>query len=202
MKNLILGIALFLIASLPLTAQQNTNNKEFLFNYFEETTEQLEDEISGLSEEQMHFKPSEEEWSISQCIEHIILTEIMLYEMAKTELDKPENPERKGDVKFKDEDLIEGIKDRSKKAQASDELTGEGQYNSPEIAIADFKEQRQLILDFIETTPVETFRNHISDSPFGAVDTYQSILFIAGHTARHTLQIEEIKASEGFPDRP
>ncbi|PRX47347.1 DinB family protein [Salegentibacter salegens] len=200
MKNSILGIALFLIASMPLTAQLNTNNKEFLFNYFEETTEHLKNKISGLSEKQMHFKPSEDQWSISQCIEHIILTEKMLFEMAKSELEKPKNPERKGEVKFKDEDLIEGIKDRSKKAQATDELTGEGKYNSPQEAMVDFKKQRQLVLDFIEHIQLETFRNHISDSPFGAVDAYQSMLFIAGHTARHTLQIEEIKASEEFPE--
>ena len=199
MKNSILGI-LFFIAGLPITAQQNTNNNEFLLNYFEETTVNLQDEISGLSEEQMHFKPSENEWSISQCIEHIILTEKMLFEMAKSELKKAENPELKGEVKFKDEDLIEGIKDRSKKAQATDELTGDGQYNNPETAMAAFNEQRQIILDFIEKTPVETFRNHISDSPFGAVDAYQSMLFIAGHTGRHTLQIEEVKASEDFPE--
>jgi uncharacterized damage-inducible protein DinB len=199
MKNSILGI-LFLIAGLPLTAQQNTNNNEFLLNYFEDTTENLQEEISGLSEEQMHFKPSENKWSISQCIEHIILTEKMLFEMAKTELKKPENPERKREVKFKDEDLIEGIKDRSTKARATAELTGDGQYNNPETAMAAFNEQRQIILDFIEKTPVEIFRNHISDSPFGAVDAYQSMLFIAGHTGRHTLQIEEIKASENFPE--
>lgn len=59
--------------------------------------------------------------------------------MAKSELEKPKNPERKGEVKFKDEDLIEGIKDRSKKAQATDELTGEGKYNSPQEAMVDFK---------------------------------------------------------------
>ncbi|MBZ9729678.1 DinB family protein [Salegentibacter sp. JZCK2] len=71
MKNSFFGITLFLIASLPLAAQQNTNDKDFLLNYFEETTQNLENEISGLSKEQMHFKPSEEQWSVSQCVEHI-----------------------------------------------------------------------------------------------------------------------------------
>lgn len=199
MKNSIFGIVLFLIAGLPLTAQQNTNDKDFLLNYFEETTENLENQISGLSEEQMHFKPSEEKWSVSQCMEHIVLTEKMLFEMAKTEMEKPANPERKEEVKTKDEDLIEGMKDRSQKFKAGDELIGKGKYDSPDEALVDFKEQRQKVIDYIQKTPLENFRNHISDSPFGAMDAYQSTLFIAGHTARHTLQIEEVKADENFP---
>lgn len=199
MKNQIIGIALFLIASLPLTAQQNTNDKDFLLNYFEETTKNLEDKISGLSEEQMHFKPSEEQWSVSQCVEHIVLTEKMLFEMNKTEMEKPENPERKGEVKVRDEELLEGMKDRSQKFKAGEDLTGKGKYNSPEEALTDFKKQRQIVLNYIKETPLENFRNHISDSPYGPVDAYQSMLFLAGHSARHTLQIEEVMADENFP---
>lgn len=199
MKKQILGIALFLIASLPLTAQQKTNDKDFLLNYFEETTKDLENKISGLSQEQMHFKPSDEQWSVSQCVEHIILTEKMLFEMNKAEMEKPENPERKGEVKFKDEELLEGMKDRSQKFKAGEELIGKGKYNSPEEALTNFNEQREIVVNYIKETPLEHFRNHISDSPYGAIDAYQSMLFIAGHSARHTLQIEEVMADENFP---
>ena len=31
------------------------------------------------------------------------------------------------------------------------------------------------------------------------MDTYQWMLLVAGHSKRHTLQIEEVKASPGFP---
>ena len=199
MKTRILGIALFLIASLPLTAQQTTNEKDFLLNYFEETSENLEKEISGLSEEQMHFKPSEEKWSVSQCVEHIILTEKLILDLVKIELEKPDNPERKGELKFKDEELIEVMKNRSKKAQAREELKPEGKYSNAEAAMADFNQQRRIALDYIQNTPLENFRNHISDSPFGPIDAYQSMSLIPGHTERHTLQIEEVKADENFP---
>ncbi len=201
MKTSIFGLILFFIGSLPLTvnAQQNANDKDFLLNYFEETVENLKNEISGLSEEQMHFKPSENEWSISQCLEHIVLTENMLFEMAKAGMEKPENPERKEEVQVKDEQLIEGINDRSHKAQASDELTGEGKYDNPEEGITELQLQREKVLGYIQEASLEAFRNHISDSPFGPIDGYQSMLFIAGHTARHTLQIAEVKANENFP---
>src|SRR5690554_6705809 len=54
-----------------LEAQENSDDdKTALQNYFLETTENLRESISGLSKEQMHFKPSDESWSISQCVEH------------------------------------------------------------------------------------------------------------------------------------
>jgi hypothetical protein len=34
---------------------------------------------------------------------------------------------------------------------------------------------------------------------FGTLDLYQWVLLVAGHTARHTQQIEEVKRSPGFP---
>ena len=55
-------------------------------------------------------------------------------------------------------------------------------------------------MDFINDQTEEDLRNHISDSPFGPVDGYQSLLFIAGHMARHTLQIEEVMQAENFPE--
>ncbi len=174
-------------------------DKEFLLNYFQETTDNLRNSIAGLSKEQLQFKPAEDRWSVSQCVEHIILTENMLFGMAKEIMEKPANPERKKDVRFSDEDLITGMRDRSQKANTSEELQGEGRYTDPETAIQDFIAQREEVVEYIRNTTLEELRNRISDSPFGATDAYQSFIFIAGHADRHTLQIEEVKSDEGFP---
>lgn len=178
---------------------QTSNDKEFLLDYFQQTGNVLHKNIEGLSKEQMQYKPSAEKWSVSQCLEHIILTEEMLFEMTKEFLDKPANPERKEEVKITDQELIDGMTDRSFKAEAPNELQPEGKYDSPEAALQDLGEQRVKILELIEKNPLEDFRNRISDSPFGPVDAYHSLLYIAAHTARHTSQIEEVKADAGFP---
>ena len=175
------------------------NDKAFLLDYYHQTANELEKSVDGLSEAQLQFKPSPEEWSISQCLEHILLTETMAFNMTKELLQQPANPERREEVKITDESLIEGITDRSYKAEAPAELEGEGAYTSPAAAISDLHTQRSEILAFIRNVSLEDLRDHISDSPFGPVDGYHSLLFIAGHTARHTLQIEEVKAKEGFP---
>lgn len=183
-----------------LEAQESpVDEKTFAVNYYNETFQNLEKSISGLSKEQMHFKPSEESWSISQCLEHIILTEDMIFGMIKETMEKPANPERREEIKFSDKEIMAMVIDRSEKYKAPEILIAKGKYDNSELALQDLKTQREEIFSFIRNTPIENLRNHISDSPAGATDVYQSILFLAGHTARHTLQIEEIKASADFP---
>ncbi|GGG94941.1 hypothetical protein GCM10007415_32640 [Parapedobacter pyrenivorans] len=175
------------------------NDKAFLRDYYRETKNQLKKSIKGLSTAQLQYKPSASEWSVSQCLEHIIKTEKAIFGMTKEALEKPANPERKDEVKVTDQQLIDGMTDRSEKAEAPAMLTGTGSYQDVATALKDFQAQRTEILDYIETVPLDELRNHINDSPFGPVDSYHSILFIAAHTARHTLQIEEVKSKDTFP---
>ncbi len=175
------------------------NDKAFLLDYYRRTEDQLKKSVEGLSAAQLQYKPSAAEWSVSQCLEHIIKTEKALFHMAKEGLEKPANPERMGDVKMTDQQLIDGITDRSFKAEASAELIGEGAYTDPAAAIKDFQAQRAEILAYVETASSDNLRSHINDSPFGPIDSYHSMLFVAGHTARHTLQIEEVKSKDTFP---
>jgi uncharacterized damage-inducible protein DinB len=45
----------------------------------DEATELFRTEFSGLSEEQLNWKPSPEVWSIAQILEHIVITNISYY---------------------------------------------------------------------------------------------------------------------------
>ena len=175
-------------------------SKEFLFDYFKQTADNLAESVAGLSEAQLQFKPAKDKWSVSQCLEHIVTTESMLFNMALKNLEGPANPEEKGEVKFTDEGLIAAITDRSQKAEAPAELQGKGKYTDPETALRDLTTGREAVLEYIGNVSVEDLRDHVIEFPFGKVDGYQSLLFVAAHSARHTLQIEEIKAAPGFPD--
>lgn len=176
-------------------------NLDSLLRYFEYTTQLLKDDISGLSEAQLQFSPGEGKWSISQCLEHIILSEKMLFEMAKKELAKPAQPERKSEVKVTDDNLITMMTDRSQKFQAPKELQPAGKYKDATSAINDFTIARQPVLTYIQGANLEDLRNHVSEYPTGIVDGYQNLLFIAAHCARHIKQIEEVKANPNFPKK-
>jgi len=175
------------------------DDKTVTVNYYNETFSNLKNSVSDLNKEQLHFKPSEESWSISQCLEHIIVTENMIFGMIKETMEEPENSERREEIKFSDDEIIAMATDRSEKYKAPEILVTKGKYDDPETALNDLKNQRAEILSFLENTPIEAMQNRVSDSPSGPADVHQSLLFLAGHTARHTLQIEEVKANTDFP---
>lgn len=207
MKNLFLVLLTFSTYILSAQNAETTDkklvfhDKEFLLNYYQQTMDNLTTSISGLSQAQLQFKPSEDKWSVSQCVEHIIATENMIFGMLKTYMEKPANPERKKDIIYSDDDIIGFMTNRTEKHKAPEMLQKEGKYNDPKTALKDLETQRKELIDFIKKTDINELRNRINDSPAGATDAYQSLLFIAGHTARHTLQIDEVKADKNFPKK-
>lgn len=175
-------------------------NKAYLLEYYETTKNNLEEKVQGLSEAQMQYKPADTVWSVGQCLDHIIKTEGMLFGMVKTAMEQPANPERRAEIKSNEEDMIAGMVDRTQKFKAPDAIKGENAYTDASVALGDFTNQRKALHSYIEGTSEQAMRDHITDSPSGALDVYQFLLFTAGHSARHTLQIEEVMASEGFPE--
>ena len=54
-------------------------------------------------------------------------------------------------------------------------------------------------MDYIRTTN-DDLRDHFYSHPvFGPLDGYQWLLLLSAHSARHTEQIEEVKADPSFP---
>ena len=62
-----------------------------------------------------------------------------------------------------------------------------------------FKESRDKTIAYVDHTQ-DALRDHFFDHPaFGTMDGYQWILLISGHSNRHVLQINEVKADPNFP---
>lgn len=201
MKRFFCTFALLIAVSVSYAQADKGHDKDFLVNYYEQTFENLQSAVEGLSEKQLQFKAAPDKWSVSQCLEHIVLSEKQLLEYVKKAMEQEPAPERKAEVKLTDEGLIKGLTDRSFKAQAPKEMTPKekGIYKTPDQALEELRAQRRALLEYLNDFSVEDMRSRISESPFGPVDGYHSFLYIPSHTARHTLQIEEIKAEKGFP---
>lgn len=200
-------IPLFLFAFLLMGFQQTKanqpidpkeNDKEFLLNYYQENIENLRAKTADLSIEQLNFQPSDESWSIIMCLEHIYLTEQSLIEMVHEVLEQPANPEEREGLIATDDEMLKTIVDRSAKFKAPEVLHPTGEFSNAEEVLAAIIENRIRIFELIESHSVDEMRSRIADAPFGKIDGYQYLLFIAGHANRHSLQIDEIMASEGF----
>jgi len=175
------------------------SGKEKLAAYYAETYANLVKSVEGLSETQLNFKPGKDRWSVAQCVEHIALTAPELFGYLKKALDAPETPSRKGEVKMTDEDIIKAMTNREHKAKASGNMLPAQSHIDVKARLEQLKKQNDEILAYLGGFSDESLRNRVTDAPFGAVDTYQFALFIPGHTARHTLQIEEVKSDPAFP---
>jgi hypothetical protein len=98
----------------------------------------------------------------------------------------------------KDEALMKGLVDRSKKFKAPEPLIPTNRFGSAADAVAAFKKERAETV-ILASSDVD-LRTH-GDNHFlvGPLDGQGWFLFLSGHSERHTLQIEEVKADPNFP---
>lgn len=157
------------------------------------------DAVKGLSDAQLKYKPAEDRWSVEDCVKHIAITEIGLWKMIEGTVAQAPNPEKRNDIKASDEQVVTMMEDRSKKVKTSEQLEPQNTpYKSLDEAIQSFKTDREKLMEYVKTTDAD-LRNHVVTLPFGSFDAYQMILFIGGHSNRHTQQMNEVKADPGFP---
>jgi hypothetical protein len=158
------------------------------------------DAVAGLTPAQWNYKPGGDAWSIAECAEHIAVSEDVLFDLvSKRMMSSPAQPEKRAEVRGKDEKVLTIITDRSHKAKAPASLTPTRRWPEAAALAAHFRQSRDRTLAYVRTTG-DDLRDHFLAHPaVGTLDGYQWLLLIAGHTQRHLLQIEEVKASPGYP---
>jgi hypothetical protein len=155
--------------------------------------------IRGLTSEQWNYKPAAGVWSIAECAEHIALSEDLMRDMiANKILAAAPVPEQTADRKALDAKVQKMITDRSFKAKAPEPLQPSGRFNTPEAALENFEQGRAKTIALANSR--DDLREHTGPHPvFKQLDAYQWLLYLSGHTMRHTAQIQEVKATSGFP---
>ena len=107
----------------PLTAQE----REFALQQFQTTRDNFLKSIAGLSQKQWTFKPAPDRWSVAEVSEHIAVSESTLFGLVQKQImSSPATPDKRVQVKGKDEIVLERIPDRSHKAQAPEFLRPTG----------------------------------------------------------------------------
>lgn len=177
------------------------DERAYLVNFLRETQAGVTAATKGLSKAQLAYKPAPDKWSIEDCVKHIASAEKNLWAMVAETLKQPVNPEKRADIKISDADWVKGVEDRSHKSKTFAALEpANAPYKTLAEAAAAFKENREKLIAYVQTTN-DDLRNHVSTLQMGTFDAYQLLLLIAAHTNRHTQQIEEVKASAGFPKK-
>ena len=172
-------------------------DKEKALTFLETSKKGVLEATKGLSEAQWNFKPAPDRWSVAECMEHIAAAEDYIRGMVEQNVMKaPAAPDR--DIAKIDAGIMSMVPDRSAKVQAPEPIRPTNRYGSPDGSIKHFIESRAKTEEFLKRTT--DLRGHAADSPLGTKwDAYEFVLLIAAHSERHTKQIEEVKASPGYP---
>ncbi|MEN6537536.1 MAG: DinB family protein [Bryobacteraceae bacterium] len=194
MKKWILPLILSVAA--PLSAGSLTQGeRDFAMSNLHASRKQFLDSITDLSEAQWKFKPAPDRWSIAEVAEHLILTEGAVFNIATEKLMKSEAVTGQPPAtREQDEEVLARLRDRSKKATASESITPTGRWPTPEASATAFKKDRDRSIAYIAGTQ-DDLRAHRGKT----LDAYQYFLLLAGHTERHVAQINEVKADPNYP---
>jgi uncharacterized damage-inducible protein DinB len=173
-------------------------DRDFAVQYLQETRQKFLSSLDGLSEAQWNFKAGPDRWSIAETAEHITISESTILQLIR---DKIMNapPAPAGAERTPDRKVIDIITDRSQKAQAPEFLQPKRQDATPDALAKDFNAAREKTIAFVNQPDVD-LRGHSAPHPvIKNLDAYQWVLLLAAHSARHTAQIEEVKAAAGYP---
>ena len=199
MKKVFLPLVMFILLSFTTGKNSITKSeRKFAIAQLKNSKSHLLSAVEGLSTTQLNFKPGQDSWSIAGCTEHIAISENMLFAMFEGTLKQTPDPTKRSEVKMTDEQLIAMITDRTNKVKTQEAFVPTGKFGSHQGSVSEFVSKRDSHISFIKKTK-EDLRNRYQQLPFGTIDSYQVILFIAAHTERHIKQIEEVKANADFP---
>jgi len=187
-------------AQTAVPATLSPEEREFALKNLQATHDKFLQSIAGLSKKQWTFKPAPDRWSIAEVAEHITVSESAIFGLIQKQvMASPAAPEKREQVKGKDQMILQRMPDRSHKAQAPEFLRPTGRWPTEADVAEAFEESRKATMDYVRTTN-DDLRDHFFDHPvFGTMDGYQWLLLLSGHSARHTAQIEEVKADPNFP---
>ena len=184
-------------AAMPATLTPEERTAALL--QFQTTRDNFLKSIAGLSQKQWTFKPAPDRWSVAEVAEHIAISESTIFGLVQKTMQSPAAPEKRDQVKGKDQMILQRLPDRSHKAQAPEMLRPTGRWATQAELTKAFEDSRKTTMDYVRATN-DDLRDHFFDHPvFGTLDDYQWLLLISAHSARHTAQIEEVKADPNFP---
>jgi len=157
-----------------------------------------------LSDAQWRFKPSPEEWSVAENLDHMVIVQGRVLDGILTRLaDAPAAPAGR-DNQVIDAMVIHQIPTRLDKFKAPEVVAPVGEI-VPDEKLEQLKANCKRLSERLEGSGL---REHAVEAPplraiskgaYDLMDGYQWILAAAAHTERHTKQVLEVMANPGFP---
>jgi hypothetical protein len=151
----------------------------------------------GLTAEEWTFRPAEGRWSTAECLEHVMRVEDRILGVIEKKLQ--EGTPGLAKARVDDAVVARAIPDRTIRREAPEPVRPTGHWPDANELVAAFRKTRQRTTDFAATIRSDLRSYCHPHMALGELDCYQWLLVLSLHGFRHAQQIEEIKASAGFP---
>ena len=168
----------------PLTPLE----RQRLVAHMEMTARWLEDEVAGLSPQQLAYRPSSTSWSILEVVDHLVVVGPIYWNSLQNA--RPVGAGRVG--MMNDVDVLWYGIDRSDREIALQTEEPSRKLHDLQGAMKAYRAQHAELLQYVRTTK-DDLRGRLVDRQ--NCDAYQWALLISTHEQRHILQIREIKAN-------
>jgi uncharacterized damage-inducible protein DinB len=198
-RMIALSVLAFSLSFVPAYAQPLTQQeRDSLLKHLQQTRQAFLDSIRDLSDGQWTFRAGPDRWSIAEVAEHIAISETTIRQLVTDKMLKEPAIARDPNT-LSDEKLLAGLLDRTSKFQAPEMLKPTNRWATRDALTKEFLAAREKTTTYVSTT-TDDLHGHGGPHPvFKMLDGYQWLLLLSGHSARHTAQIEEVKASNGYP---
>lgn len=182
-----------------VTAPITDAERQYAVDALKAAQDNLHQALHGLSVGQVQHKPAPDRWSVDECLEHIILVEKGIFRSVQSVMKTPSDPARRAEIRISDVDVIRFVRSRTTGIASPEPFVPTGRFGDTTASLLAFDQQHGAVIDYAQTTADDLRTHYFQHLVFGTLDTYQALLLIASHTERHRKQIDEVKASPGFP---
>ena len=198
MRTLLLTATLGVVAvALVHTDELTQQERAHLVSHLEMTGNWLIDEVSGLSPEQLAFRPEKDVWNVMEVLEHLVVVGPIYWNDLQKALKSPAQPRAASTASGDAAMLWYGI-DRTWREVAIPSERPPGRLNDLQTALQKYRDQHAQLIAYARTTK-DDLRSHVVERQ--RCDAYQWALLISTHEQRHVLQIRELKAHPRFPKK-
>ncbi|MEZ4883620.1 MAG: DinB family protein [Chitinophagales bacterium] len=170
----------------------NNAERTYLLGLLKESEGELITTLQDVSEESFHSKPSDEQWSMSEIVEHLVMIDTGVLSSIQKHASKVQDAALEN---WENEHLVKIVTTRGRKVNAPDFFVPQGRFTTKAEAIAAYRTIRSKIDDFVTTTELPLEKIAFNHMTLGMLNVKNWIAFVAGHCKRHTQQIEELKTS-------
>lgn len=178
------------MVSISASAQLSEGDRMFAIKYLKATHHEIVKTVSELDDDAFNWKPADGGWSVSNCLEHILMTETAFHGMVQGGVASGE-ADMEFDNSIADGMIIGTMTNRGFQATTSANFEPSGKYDSKADMIAALEESRMMLIEYLESTDAD-LRHHKMTIPLGDVDAYQIYLLVAAHSQRHHSQMQEV----------